>query len=475
MSRFRTSLLWITLTSLHTWLFYNQSLGFNGLIFSVIMVILITWHHGLQSKRMWRFGAGIHLITAIAVFWHGTPMSIILYNFSGFALAGFVFMLQSSLLVVFLNGLAGSFAIGFFVRLAAFFSSLKANSSLLPFLSGFTLKRAYLYVAPATVTAIFYFFYCIANPDFFLDLSFPETKIDFDLILYAVFGSIILCPLIFPWGFKKITEWDLKNPDILKRIRVKREGINKMGLMHENFQGVIMFFMLNILILFFICFNTLQIFIPSLTKYQSNHSEQVHQGFDMLIMSIVAAILLIMYYFRENQNFYSRKTRLVKLATAWIVLNSFLAMLTCYKNILYVGAFGFTYKRIWVFIGLILIGIGLYLTLMKIRHLRTNWYLIRQNTWILYFTLTSYSLVDWDRFITWYNPNYAQELDFRYIADLGKTKLPYLKELAEMDGSRVESYKVEINSMVKAIDFPVQTWQSQTLDNQWLKGKLIEP
>ena len=472
MAGFRTYLLWFALTILHTWLFYDQSLGLNALIFSVIMVVLVTWHHTLQRKKTWWFAAGVHLFVSVAVFWHGTFMSIILYHFSAFALAGFVLAVQSSLPIAFINGITASLGISFVTWIPAFVKNLKESGLAHPFLHHFSLKRAYLYIAPATVTLIFYFFYSIANPDFFLELNFPDLEINLGLIGYIILGGVMLCPLIFPWGFKNLAEWDLGKPDLLKRIRIKKVSTSKLGLAHENHQGVVMFAMLNILIILFLCFNVLQIFIPALVQQQRNHSEQVHQGFETLIMSIIIAILLIMYYFRANQNFYTNKTRLVQLATIWILLNVFLAVFTCYKNILYVDNFGLTYKRIWVFIGIVLTIIGLYLTLLKITNLKTNWYLIRQNTWILCFMLTFYTLIDWDRFITWYNFNYAQELDLEYIEDLGNTKLPYLKELIKNNDPRMEDYKYEFEVMIKKANIPVVSWKSQTLDNEWLQVEL---
>lgn len=472
MAGFRTYLLWFALIILHTWLFYDQSLGLNTLIFSIIMIILVTWHHKLQRKKMWWFAVGVHLLASVAVFWHGTFIPIALYHFSAFALAGFVFAIQSSLPIAFINGIGGSLAFGFFSWVSAFFKNLKEKDLVHKLLSHLNLRKAYLYVAPATVTLIFYFFYSIANPDFLLEFNFPDWEINFGLIVYIIFGAVILCPLIFPWGFRNLAEWDLKKPDLLKRIRVKNVGVSKLGIAYENHQGVVMFSMLNILITLFLCFNILQIFIPSLVQRQNNHSEQVHQGFETLIVSIIIAILLIMHYFRANQNFYTNKTRLVQLATIWVVLNVFLALFTCYKNVLYVDAFGLTYKRIWVFIGIMLTVIGLYLTLLKITRLKTNWYLIRQNTWILCFALTFYGLVDWDRFITWYNPNYAQKLDMEYIEDLGNTKLPYLKEIIENNDPRIQDYKNKLEVMIRNANVQEVSWQSQTVDNRWLRSKL---
>jgi len=472
MIRFRTCLLWFALTILHTWFFFEESLGFNALLFSVIVVTVLTWYHGLQKEKMWWYAACGHIVSSVAVAWHGTSESELVYYISGFLLAGSVFAVRSSLPVALLNGILGSFGVGFFAWLPDFFKTFKNRGAGSSAISLFTQRRAYLYAAPAGVTLIFYWFYSAANPDFFLNIDFPELNINFYLLSYFLLGGVLLCPLLFTWGLKNVVEWDSGKPDTLKRLRGKSRTFGKLGLKSENSQGVIMFSMLNILIIIFLGFNVLQIFIPALVGERQNHSEQVHQGFETLIISIVIAILLIMYYFRANQNFYSHKARLVRLATAWIVLNGLLALFTCYKNMLYVNHFGLTYKRIWVFIGIALTITGLLLTLSKIKDLKTNWYLVRQNSWVLYFMFCSYVLVDWDRLITWYNPNYAELLDVEYIFGLGNSKIPYLRELVRNKDPRIMDYEDRIVFAKLGISSRKNTWQSQTVDSQWLDREI---
>ena len=469
MSGYRTYTLWFLLVGLHTWLFYTHDLGLNGLIFSAVTTGLVTWFHGLQKEKNWILGAGAHLLIAFAAFWHGSDEAAVLYHFSFFLLAGFVFSVRSVLPVVFLNGIMASLGIGFFVKLAAL---LKQDYSSSVIMSKSSFRKAYLYVAPVTVTLVFYLFYSAANPDFWLNITFPDLALNFGLIFYTLFGTLLLCPLFFSWGLTRFSAWEVDLPNGLKRIRSKSVGSSRLGLKNENQQGVIMFAMLNTLIFLFLGFNILQIFIPSLSSADRNHSQQVHQGFETLVMSIITAILLIMYYFRNNQNFYSHKGRLVQLATIWIILNGFLALFTCYKNILYVDDFGLTYKRIWVFIGMLLTGIGLMFTLKKINDLKTNFYLIRQNSWVLYFVLTAYVLVDWDRLITWYNPNFAQELDMEYVLSLGRSKTPYLAELVKNNDPRVEKYKDQIIDMKLGVRYGAGEWQSATIDRWWLIEEL---
>ena len=470
MDKIRTCLLWFSLTAVHTFLFYGHNTGINALIFSVMVVGLTTWYHGLYREKFWRMAVTGHLIIAVSAAWHSTFGIAAVYNLTFVVLAGYVFSARSSLLVAFANGVYGTVLLGFLGTIANGYKLFRDEvSQRRSFVWSF--KKIPLYVAPITVTAIFYMLYRAANPDFFLEISLPDWELDFGLINYTLFGAIIICPLFFSRGMKNLTERDLEEPDLLSRIRRKSNSGKPIGLIYENMQGVIMFSMLNLLIVVFLIFNIFQVFLPSLNHSPAGYSQQVHQGFETLVISVVVAILLIMFYFRGNQNFYVRKGKLVSLAVIWIALNGILILFTCYKNTLYITSFGLTYKRIWVFIGMFLTTIGLYLTLVKIYKLKTNWYLIRQNTWVMYFAISSYCLVDWDRLITWYNPNYAEFLDIGYLLSLDETKLPYLKELLKDNDPRMEPYKAEILQKIANVNLPF-AWQDETFDKIWLREQL---
>lgn len=467
MIKFRTYLLWFALSAIHVLLFFNAETGFNALIFSALAVLVVTFFHRLQHEKMWWMAASCHLVAAVGAAWHHSQPVIDIYNFSFLVLGGYVLSAKSSLPVAFINGLMRTFLYTFVVTVFGAFRAA-VNFGVQTNLGYRSLKRTSLYIAPISVTVIFYLFYGISNPDFFIDIEFPELNFDPELLIYAIFSLVLVCPLFFKETSKKLVELDMSKPDDLVRTKEKKSGIAIFGLSYENRQGVVMFAMLNTLIAVFLGFSIIQIFIPDLVSKPMGHSQQVHQGFEVLVVSIIMAILLIMFYFRGNQNFYHKKTKLVQLATLWIILNGILILFTCYKNSMYVDSFGLTYKRIWVFIGMILTAGGLYLTWKKIRQYKTNWYLIRQNAWVLYFVLASYTLVDWDRLITWYNPNYSEALDMHYILELGDSKLPYLHEMLKAGDVRVLPHQAEIEYQIRAMKLP-SSWKEQTIDALWLQ------
>ena len=469
MNKTRTCILWVTLTIIHTFLFFDYTMGVNGLIFSVLTISAVTWYHGLYREKFWWMAVTGHLLIAISAAWHSIIGISAFYNLTFFVLAGYVFSARSSLPVAFLNGLFGTVMLGFLKTLRNGFRLLQTNFKDQSRFSIF--KKMPLYVAPISVTTIFYMLYSAANPDFFMEINFPDWGLNYGLINYTIVGAIIICPLFFSFGIKPLTEFDSERSDILSRTRSKKNTGIPSRLLYENKQGVIMFAMLNLLIASFLIFNVIQIFLPSLNHSAADYSQQVHQGFETLVISMVVAMLLIMFYFRGNQNFYSRKEKLVKLAVIWIALNGVLILFTCYKNALYINSFGLTYKRIWVFIGMMLTGIGLYLTLVKIYQVKTNWFLIRQNSWVIYFVISSYFLIDWDRLITWYNPNHAEFLDMNYIIGLDNTQLPFLNELLKAEDPRVLPYKTQIQDKIKNLHLSFE-WQEETLDKSWMRREL---
>ncbi len=333
------------------------------------------------------------------------------------------------------------------------------------------------FLMPFSVTTAFYFLYSWANPDFWVDFSLIATHINFLFIGAVIVGTVWLCPFFFPWGIESAVNLDAERSDSLVRVRSVKKWITVLDLRYENRQGVLLFGMLNVLICCFILFNVFQLFFPDLQQSPKGFSEQVHEGFNALIISILSAIGLIIYYFRGNQNFYSKRQHLIQLAVLWIALNALLAAFTFYKNTLYVEVFGLTYKRIWVYIALMLTVGGLVLTYIKLKNLKSNWYLLRRTSWLVYIVVVCYGLVDWDRLITWYNIQKAEHLDVQYITGLGPTTLPYLQELIQQNDPRIFGYESKIAQQMK--DYKQnnryeEDWQSRTLDEDWLRKKMEE-
>ena len=178
--------------------------------------------------------------------------------------------------------------------------------------------------------------------------------------------------------------------------------------------------LLNILIVFLLITDVIFLTQSSNNISAVELSVQVHQGINALIISIILAIALIVYFFRGSLNFY-KHTKFLKTATyIWITLNSILVLVTLFKNYQYVHSFGLTYKRIGVFFYLLLAFIGLVLTYIKVKNIKNIVFLFRKNIEISFIVLVVSSFINWDVFITKYNVSYVQktQLDIAYLLRL---------------------------------------------------------
>ncbi|MFN4145235.1 MAG: DUF4173 domain-containing protein [Runella sp.] len=442
---------WVALVGLHTYLFYEQNPGINALIFSVAMLGAIFWAKPeLWQHQPWRWASTLHLLLAVSVAWHG-EIRMPLYVLSLPLLVGLGFAPQSSLPVAGLNGGFAIFLVGLF---NAIFTIRKHTTAQFQFFKNFKGSR---YLLPAFITFVFYIMYSWINPAFSFDLLSFDWILDGALLFFIFLGATWICPMFFPWGFEGLVREDEK----LKNDLVFSENINADRLKEENQQGILSFGAVNILLVVFLLFNVF-------SSAAKTYSEQVHETFWALLLSIAAAIGLIMYFFRGHQNFYENKQRLFQMAVVWIVLNGLLIAWTFYRNTSYVAAFGLTYKRIAVYVGLLLSLIGLYLTYVKLKNLKSNVYLIRQNLWVVAGAVVLGCLIDWSRLITWFNFNYADKVDVSYLLSLDKSNLPYLHQLVEKQDVRVKGFEDRIEGQVAAYKFEPSketNWRELTYDH----------
>ena len=126
----------------------------------------------------------------------------------------------------------------------------------------------------------------------------------------------------------------------------------------------------------------------------------VHEGTYLLILAILLAMGIILVLFRKNINFIPNNDKLRKLAYFWLAQNVILAFSVGMRNFRYIEFCGLAYKRIGVFIFLILTFYGLKTMHEKISEKKTLHHVIHKNAWVLYLTLIAASCINWDVFIT---------------------------------------------------------------------------
>ncbi|EDP71764.1 hypothetical protein FBALC1_04732 [Flavobacteriales bacterium ALC-1] len=446
-------------------LFYGKSIGLNLFLFSVITltVLYVNNKDDFRNKRILLYSS-LYLVTGLSVFFHDSLVAIIANFVAFFTLIGLLSEHKSSIYVNWLNGLYTTIA-GFFHRN---FSFNEATQEVEPKKEIDYLHLFKIIFIPSIIVIVFIGLYQNGNPLFSkiiesIDLGF----INIQWLLFAGLGYYLFSNIHKPIEVEPATELDLKTGNSLN----KTEGFSIPKLKQENQLGIILISMLNALIVLFLI-TDITFLITNDDVRASVFSSQVHSGINALIASIVIAIIILLYVFRGDINFYKENKILKRLAFIWIILNVILVLSIATKNSQYIYYFGLTYKRIGVLAYLTLSVVGLITTLLKIDQIKNIWYLLRLNTKAAFVVLIIASTVNWDYHITNYNFNYAKSMDFNYLIDLSNNNTFLLKEQAESKGLANDSIML-INKKYRKYVYELRTnsWQELQYDNLKLDKK----
>lgn len=471
-----TSVFILLSTICYSLLFYQQSDGLNHFLFTVLLCILLFIRHPLllKSKKTIVFTC-IALATSFSVYWFNNSLAYKLSVISIMLISASAFSLESSMPAAFLHSIYSTVAAPIIHLYKRIFNRTETEYDH----SKRLINRILLSLLPIMIVFVFIQIYRFGNPIFDNYIS----KINFDFIsfewLFFTFSGLWLMIVFFKHvQIESLHIFDVSKsndlPNLTEENHQETYWSKVISISSELYTGVLLLGLLNVILL---TLNSLDIFfvlIRGELPKDVNLSTYVHDGTNAIIISVVMASLIILFYFRGYLNFHKNNSWLKRLSYIWIVQNVILVTLTFNRNWLYIHNYGLTYKRIGVFVFLFLVIIGLLTIIFKIKDLKNNWFLFRQNAWSLYLVLAFYSLVDWDSIITNYNINYFQgkkkfEIDQRYLVELSHTNLTQLfefylveqKKLTEKEHnsitnkhfggknySRVDLYSGEIEDMI---------------------------
>ncbi|MGS2727221.1 DUF4153 domain-containing protein [Psychroserpens sp. BH13MA-6] len=392
-------------------LFFEKSIGLNLSIFSICTIgILIAHNPKIFRHKSLIFLSFTYALTAVVVFVQGSSLSIIANCIVFFTLVGATSQQHTSVYVTWLNGLYSTIA-GFFHRN---FEVNETDEKVKIKKDIDVLHLVKLIGIPLIFIITFTLLYKNGNPMF----SDFISKIDFSFInlqwlLFTVLGYFLFQNISKPVRVEPATSQDQNTSNDLR----PPNHISEEKLRKEKQIGTTLLMLLNTLLVFYIVTDITYLFTAEITR-ASELSNQVHTGINTLIASIVIAILIILYYFRGDLNFYSKNRNLKRLTYLWIILNISLIVLIAIKNHNYITAFGLTYKRIGVHVYLFLALVGLVTTFFKVLQLKNLAYLFRMNTKIAFAVLVISSALNWDKLITDYNINVAESFDIHYLLNL---------------------------------------------------------
>jgi len=385
-------------TALFIALFYDQNIGLNLGILGIIYSVLTIFKTPEKNRtRIFLILFVTSVLSSIAFAWYGDFPS-------------FLAVVSSLLLLSYRSKnrrmkplfLIPVFVVNCFTFICRFFSFdrwlPKKN------IPGLWQKIFAFVFIPLLFVGIFFGIYS-AGSDHFANLF---TNFELDINFWQLFCITVLGFFIaFNYWNYSVEKLIYKQNHILDNYFQEKDKIQKstysfLDLNAERMSGVISFFLLNILLIFFIfTFNYEQFY--EVVKTPVKLSEETHERVGAVIGSIVMAILVIMFYFKSNFNFDPKAGLMKILVKIWIVLNAVLVFSAMVKNSEYIINSGFTYKRLGVYAFLTLSLIGLIMTFIKIQYKKRNAFLFNSMTWYFYATILICSYINWGGFITTQN------------------------------------------------------------------------
>ena len=486
----KNDLLILSTTLLYSILFYKQSLGVNYLLFSICLSMLSAFAFRERKKTMnWKLALAGTLISGCAVFYLGSGLAVLANILSIALLSAYTFEPRTSVITAWFFSAYSVLSSVVYLFISMFRSREEEGQAIIR-------KRAPIGFWPLflPVLAVLFFFLLYQQGSvIFYDFT-KKISLDFISIPWVLFslGGFLLMYGFFRYRtIPALLESEIRiGNGVYMNSTAPAFFRNVFSLSQEYLSGVIMLALLNGLTLLINFLDARFLFINGALPTGISYSQFVHQGIGALIVSILFAILLILFYFRAELNFSKGRNILAWLTYGWIFQNIFM-LYTCFvKNSIYIHEYSLTYKRIGVIVWLLLALFGLLTTAVKVWRYRSNYFLFRVNAWLCYGTLVLASLINWDRSVAIYNIHYSRTVDYMYLLSLSYNALPpIVEECAKGNpfgnkwassplGEAMER-NIYINILGTKLNSFLQRqkkkdWQSYCISENMTKQKLLE-
>jgi hypothetical protein len=422
-------------TILFNFIFWNESLGINTLLFT-IFILSGLWFLERDSfeTRSVRITAFVVLLLSFLVVLHNSLIVRVIYSINFCIMVGLVQERQIRFL--------GCALLLFTTNLFSGIKDLSLILKELPLLKGServsqALKLSFL---PVLILPIFYGIYYLANPQFAALSSEFWTAIgnwfSFDLdpfrILFFIMALAIVAAVFLKNKSLNVLSFEQDKTDTLNASDYAEKSFTLFAFDEKNAYRTTLMLMisLNILLLFNNLLDFNYVWLGGAeAKTAAELKQYVHEGTYILIVGIVLALVVLQIIYKGSLNFTHNTQMLKALSFAWLGQNALLAVSVGMRNWQYIDHYGLAYKRIGVFIFLSLVLYGLWLMYLKINEKRTLFFFISRGTWAIYTVMTAACFVDWDVFITKYNLNVAtktQSIDIPFLLYTVSDKNLYL-------------------------------------------------
>jgi hypothetical protein len=435
-------------------IFWSEQLAVNAVLFDVFIISSLFFLYDAAPKNNTvKYLLLAHIICLCTVVIFNSLLSKIAFSVTLLLLIAFAEYAHRSVWFA-----SGSLLVSFIHFIGGFFKLINGGKKNQPGKKNFA-RYIRFAIFPLLILICFFIIYSFANNIFAGMANNIGTKaaqffnsffsmFSFERILFLLFGFYVVGALLLRARQTSFEKSDAAAADNLPRIRKRRMDINKnlfyditvgvmgrlakgaMALKNEYKTGLISLALLNLLLLVIngIDINYLWIhftYTPAVDLFT-----MIHEGTELLIFSIVLAMLVLLVFFRGNLNFYKNNKWLKAGACLWLLQNAILVFSVLLRDYYYIREFGLAYKRIGVLFFLLMVLAGLITVFFKVQYAKTTYYLLRINAWCVVALLVAGSMVQWDVLITKYNIAHRQTapLNLPYLLTLSDKVLPVLNE-----------------------------------------------
>jgi hypothetical protein len=479
-------LIWIVLalSVIFTVLFYKQGIGINLVIYELIALpIMFALLKPEKFSFILRFISLGTLLSLIAVLMIHSVLSIVVH---------FIFLMMLPMIAAYPNFRsllhAGVEAqIHIVSAQAGFVGQLVKRIRNKVFFKG-TFKLIKIIFIPLAVIILFVVLYRVANP------LFDENIRDFNHFVFSwlynisfrwvgvfILGFLVTNMLLIKFDEASIYSVDLRASDVLVRFRKKNhKKIKVLGLKSEYRSAIILLIALNLLILYL---NVIDInWFWFGFEWDGEFLKQfVHAGTWILVISILISMMIIVFYFRGNLNFYKKNKWLKRLSLIWLLQNVVMTISVVIRNLWYINYFGLAYKRIAVLFFLLLVLVGIATVIIKVYRFKTGFWLVRMNAYALFVVLLISSGINWDRYMAKYNfahyersfvhLNFLSRLSPRALPELVKSPAD-MQHISEVQQKTIpfdiENQYIDIYTYMDIVDNERTSYVKKQHNKHWL-------
>ena len=435
-------------------IFWQENMGINSALFDAFILISVFYlYPSAFSKPVMKWLVAAHLISLTAVIIHNTFISKLAFSTTLLLVVVFTQYLHRSIWYA-----AGSALMNYVLMIGSFFANIQLLKSKTINFYGLK-KRVRFCIIPLVLLLIFFAIYSFANTIFQNLVNDIATAIEhffttfftwfsWERLVFLLFGSFITGGLLLKSKVNYFSDTDnnlqnnllRKKNDLVKwqksswfqllYLVMGKSSNGSLALRNENRTAVISLALLNALLLCINAVDVVYVWFGFNYKNNINLSEYVHDGISLLIFSIFLAMVLLLFFFRGNLNFYAKNKGLRFGAYAWLMQNLVLVVSVLFRDYYYIVHYGLAYKRIGVLIFLLLVLAGLVTVFIKIHQRKTDYFLWRVNAWVAIIILVISSCINWDESIAKYNLTRKNSiaLDVQFLLTLSDKVLPLLQK-----------------------------------------------